>query len=417
MKRESLDVGGCRVTKPLKILHIIGGINPVVGGPIEGILRQAEVWERYGHEREIVSLDLPGDPWVKDCPVKTYAMGNRSPIYRRLQRLIPWLRYGYTPHLAPWLRANAGNYDAVIVNGLWNYTAFAALTALRGGRVPYFVFTHGQLDPWFREFYPVKHVAKQLFWLFVEGPLLRHASAVLFTTEEERLLTRNAFWPYRVREYVIGYGTADVAGQPEGQIEAFYSRMPIVANRRFLLFLSRIHPKKGCDILIRAFARHARDFPDLDLVIAGPDQIGWRNELEAIAIAAGVSERVHWPGMLTGDAKWGAFRAAEAFVLPSHSENFGIAVAEALACALPVLISDKVNIWREVQTSGGGLVARDNEQDFARIVLEFLEKSEDERRNMATDARSTFLRHFDIETIAPRMIDFFGNYTSKDTQF
>ena len=229
----------------------------------------------------------------------------------------------------------------MIVNGLWNYTALAALRALRGSRVPYFVFTHGQLDPWFRQFYPIKHAAKQLFWLFSEGQLLRHARAVLFTTEEEKLLTHNAFWPYRVREHVIGFGTADVAGQPERQIEAFYSRIPAVAEKRFLLFLSRIHPKKGCDILIRAFARHAHEFPGLDLIMAGPDQIGWQRELEAIAHAAGVSERIHWLGMLTGDAKWGAYWSAEAFVLPSHSENFEIVVAEALACGLPVLISDK----------------------------------------------------------------------------
>ena len=197
-------------------------------------------------------------------------------------------------------------------------------------------------------------------------------------------------------------------GDPEQQIEAFYSRMPTVTDRRFLLFLSRIHPKKGCDILIRAFARHARDFPDLDLIIAGPDQIGWRRELEAIARAVGVFERIHWPGMLTGDAKWGAFRAAEAFVLPSHSENFGIAVAEALTCGLPVLISDKVNIWREIQAHEGGLVAQDNEEDFARILREFLEKSDKEKQSLAMGARGAFVAHFDIDTVAIQMLDFFS---------
>ena len=390
---------------------MIAGVNPEGGGPIEGILRQAEVWARHGHEREIVSLDGANDPWVRACPVKTHAMGMSSPIYGRLQRMIPWLRYGYSPKLVPWLRANAGNYDAVIVNGLWNYTAFASMAALPGTDVPYFVFAHGQLDPWFRQFYPMKHVAKQLLWLLSEGRLLRRARAVLFTTEEEKILARNAFWPYRIREQVVGYGTADVARQSERQIEAFYSRVPIVTDRRFLLFLSRIHPKKGCDILIRAFARHARDFPDLDLIIAGPDQIGWRSELEAIALAAGISERIHWPGMLTGDAKWGAYRAAEAFVLPSHSENFGIVVAEALACGLPVLISDKVNIWREVQASGGGLVARDRDEDFARIMLEFLGKSEKEKLSLAIRARSTFVAHFNVDTIALRLLDYLVEHT------
>jgi glycosyltransferase involved in cell wall biosynthesis len=388
----------------MKILHVIAGVNPAGGGPIEGILRQAEVWARHGHQREIVSLDNPDDPWVKDCPVKCYALGIRSTIYRRMQGIIPWLRYGYSPKLVPWLSSHAANYDAIIVNGLWNYTAFASLRALADAGVPYFVFTHGQLDPWFREFYPVKNIAKQILWLFSEGRLLRRARAVLFTSEAERRKARNAFWPYQMREKLIGYGTADVVDEPARQMEALYACMPQLADRRFLLFLSRIHPKKGCDILIRAFARYARNYPDLDLVIAGPDQTGWRLELEHLADEAGVSGRIHWPGMLTGDAKWGAYRAAEAFALPSHSENFGIVVAEALACGCPVLITTQVDIWREVLAGGGGLVSRDNEKEFARIVGEFLERSLEERTDMAIAARNTFVLRFDIEFVAMSML-------------
>lgn len=396
------------LARPLKILHIIGGTDAGAGGPIEGIKRQAEVWAKLGHSREIVSVESPDEPWIKASPVKIHGMGIRSPLYRRLKGVIPWLRYGYSPHLVPWLRANVGNYDAVIVNGLWNYTSLAATIVLPGSGVPYFVYTHGQLDPWFHKAYPIKHLVKQLHWLLSEGRLLRRACAVLFTTEEEKLLTRKAFWPYRVREHVIGYGTGDVVGDPERQMEAFYARVPSVAGKRFLLFLSRIHPKKGCDILIHAFARHARDFPDLDLVIAGPDQIGWRAVLEGAARAAGIFERIHWPGMLIGDAKWGAYRAAEAFVLPSHSENFGIVVAEALACGLPVLITDKVNIWREVQAHDAGLIAHDNDVDFARVIREFLGKSEAEKQRMAVGARAAFVAHFNIETVAVTMLDFFS---------
>ncbi len=392
----------------MKILHIIGSTNVEVGGPLEGIIRQAAVWAKHGHEREIVSLDHPGAPWVKASPVKIHAMGIKSPLYRRLKKAIPWLRYGYSPHLLPWLRANVDNYDAVIVNGLWNYSAMAATIALPRSKTPYFVYTHGQLDPWFRKKYPIKHAFKQFFWLFSEGRLLRHASAVLFTTEEEKLLTRNAFWPYQVREHVIGYGTADVVGDPARQIKAFHACAPSLVDRRFLLFLSRIHPKKGCDILIRAFARYAAAYPDLDLVIAGPDQIGMRADLQALARKTGISERIHWPGTLTGDAKWGAYRAAEAFALPSHSENFGIVVAEALACHLPVLITDKVNIWREIQAHRGGLIAHDDEEDFARIIHEFLIKTDDEKQCMADGARAAFVEHFNIETIALEMIDYFS---------
>src|SRR6185369_13539161 len=130
---------------------------------------------------------------------------------------------------------------------------------------------------------------------------------------------------------------------------AFFAAFPALKGRQFLLFLGRVHPKKGCDLLIRAFAKSLDKIaPDMDLVMAGPDQVNWVPELKALTKRLGVDNRVHWPGMLTGALKWGAFHSADALVLPSHQENFGIAVAEAMACCTPALISDKVNIWREV---------------------------------------------------------------------
>ncbi len=313
----------------------------------------------------------------------------------------------------PWLRQHASEFDAVFIDGLWNYTTLGALRALRSGPTPYFVVPHGQIDPWFRKTYPIKHIFKQIFWWFVEGPLMHSATAVLFTSEEEKNLARNAFLPYRVRDLVVGYGTADVVDAPEAQIAAFRSHMPMLDGKRFLLFLSRIHPKKGCDILINAFARVAQVHFDIDLVIAGPDQIGWRRNLEKIAQKEGIASRIHWAGMVGGDIKWGAYRAAEAFVLPSHSENFGLVVAEALACNLPVLITDKVNIWREVAAGGCGLVAHDEVEDFARIVRHFLEMSKDEKEKMAARARDVFLKHFEINKIAENMVHIIARSTNK----
>jgi glycosyltransferase involved in cell wall biosynthesis len=320
------------------------------------------------------------------------------------RKLMPWLRYGYSPRLVPWLRAHARDYDAIIVNGLWNYTAFGASRGLRGAGVPYFVFTHGMLDPWFKKTYPIKNIAKQIFWWFSEGPLLHGAHAVLFTTEEERVTAKGAFWPYRLAERVVGYGTADASGEPAAQIEAFLTAFPHLRGRRFLLFLGRIHPKKGCDLLISAFARHAAQYPDLDLVIAGPDQIGWRATLETLAQREGVADRVLWPGMLRGDLKWGAFRAADAFVLPSHQENFGVVVAEALACGKPVLISDKVNIWREVEAAGAGLAAPDDIENVQDLLGRFLRSSEEARSRMCSAARQCFLDEFEIERAATELL-------------
>ncbi|MDB5653472.1 MAG: glycosyl transferase group 1, partial [Tardiphaga sp.] len=316
-----------------------------------------------------------------------------------------WVHYQYSSKLVPWLKEHASEFDVVIINGLWNFTALGARLALTGSNVPYFVFTHGMLDPWFRSTYPLKNILKQILWWVSEGPLLAGAKGVLFTCEDERVLARNAFWPYHVKEFVVGYGTSVVEGDVETQQRQFRDVIPALRDRRFLLFLSRIHPKKGCDLLIDAFALLATKDPGLDLVMAGPDQTGWVQQLKQQAIALGISNRVHWPGMLEGNEKWGAFRASEAFVLPSHQENFGIVVAEALACGKLVLISNKVNIWREVQSGGGGFVADDDAAGVKDLLTRFSDLSPDQRKSMETAARETFLSQFDISKNVSKLVD------------
>ncbi len=381
----------------MKLLHIIASVDPRGGGPIEGIFASAEVWFRHGHERHIVSLDAPNDPWVRQSPVTTFAVGIDSRWYAALRKIFPWLRYGYTPHLVPWIRAHVTNYDAIIVNGLWNYASFGAWRALHKLNVPYFVFMHGMLDPWFNEAYPTKTFFKSIYWKLCEHKVLRDARGVMFTCEEERQLARKSFLPYVAREFVVGYGTRDIDGDPTSQQAAFVALAPEIKGRKFILFLSRIHPKKGVDLLIQAFARYADTFPDLDLVIAGPDQTGSKSELQRLARELGLDNRIHWPGMLSGDAKWGAFRSADFFVLPSHQENFGIVVAEAMALGKPVLITNKVNIWREIEEDGAGLVVNDDVERIASGLREMCELSPQQLAARGRNARNSFSKRYDLE--------------------
>jgi glycosyltransferase involved in cell wall biosynthesis len=380
----------------MQILHLIASLNPAMGGLAEGVMRLGPPLANRGHEQSIVCLDRPDDPWILTASMNVYALGKHN-LGSSQSSWIPWQHYGYTPDLIPWLKANVGRYDVVIVHGLWNYCALAARIAFAGTPVRYFVFTHGMLDPWFRKTYPLKTVLKQFFWWFNEGPLLHGARSVLFTTEEERILARNAFRPYRLSETVVGFGTADVAGNSQEQITAFRAKLPGLGDHRFLLFLSRIHEKKGCDLLIEAFAKVTESDPALHLVIAGPDHVDLTPSLKKIADRRGIANKVHWPGMLSGDAKWGAFRSCEAFVLPSHQENFGIVVAEAMACARPVLMTDKVNTWREVKQGGGGLVAGDDLLGIEGLLAAFLSLSTEEQKQMGNAARATFLKHFNID--------------------
>lgn len=383
----------------MKILHLTSSVNPSAGGTTEGIIQLGQVHLNQGHIVEVACLDAPDAPWLKAFPLKIHALGPSISGYR------------YSKYLSPWLHRNAANYDVLIVNGIWQYSSFGiwlALHSLRKQGVatpPYFVFTHGMLDPWFKRTYPLKHLKKWLYWSWAEYRVLRDAQAVLFTCEEERILARQSFWLYKCNEIVVNYGTASPLGDPAAQRQIFLEHFPELRNKRLFLFLSRIHEKKGCDLLIEAFAKVIGSNNALHLVMAGPDQTGWQAELQAQAEKLGIAQNITWTGMLSGDLKWGAFQAAEVMVLPSHQENFGIVVAEAMACGVPVLISNKVNIWREVAADGAGVVANDDLNGTTQLLQKWLVMSPDEQESMQKQAKQCFNKRFEIHNAAKSLID------------
>lgn len=349
---------------------------------------------------------------LHEAGLNIIALGDDLPPARfAMQRALR--HYGHAPRAIPWLRQNLPNYDAVIVSGLWNYASYAARRSLLGSGVPYVVFPHGMLDPWFRQTYPAKHIGKQISWLANEGTLLKGAHSVLFTSEEERLRSRRSFLPYRLSERVVSYGAVDLMNGSDDCIQSFRATIPELEQRPYILHLGRIHEKKGCDLLIDAFSRLSKSGSSIDLVIAGPDDVGLAKSLRHRSHQLGISERVHWPGMLKGDFKAGAIRGSEALVLPSHQENFGIVVAEALSCGRPALISNKVNIWREVLNDGAGLVADDTASGTFDLLNGFLQLTEIERNAMRTRARSCYERRFNIGQAASDLVTTLTEATTK----
>ncbi len=377
----------------MKILHILPSVDPKGGGPMEGVRQRGLRLLEMEHQVEVVSLDDPSSPFLAGYGLPVHALGPSKGGYR------------FNPRLVPWLHDHAREYDAVVVNGLWQYHSLGTWRALHRMKVPYFVFTHGMLDPWFKQAYPLKHLKKWLYWPWADYRVLRDAQAVLFTSEEERLLARESFWLYRARETVVAYGTRTPPDDAETLRAHFYAVHPGLRGKRVLLFMSRIQKKKGCDLLIEAFAKVAEQNPDLHLLMAGPDQTGWMITLQAQARRLGIAERISWPGMLQGDMKWGAFYASEAFILPSHQENFGIAVAEALGCGKPVLISNKVNIWREIEADGAGIVNPDTVEGTEKTLRHWLDLDDAGRSKMAQQASVTFERRFTVDAMATSLVE------------
>lgn len=366
----------------MRILHIVGTISPHAGGPTEAIkmlIRHAPA----GTHSEVATLDDPDALFLGELPFSVHALGSRSGSW-------------YSPRLGPWLRAHRDRFDGAIVHGLWEYTGLAARRAF-AGHLPFAIFAHGMLDPYFKDAFPNKHRKKWLYWLASEHWNLRAAHRVLFTTELERNLASESFFLHQWQSAVVPLGAEAPPAHSEATRKAFFTHCPEVEGKRFLLFLGRINHKKGCDLLVQAFAEQAAAAPDLHLVMAGPDPDGWQPALQAIAFAAGCGHRVHWPGMLRGSAKWGAFAASEAFILPSHQENFGIAAVEAIASGKPVLLSRPVNLAPDLVEAGCALSEGDTLKGTKRLIARWLALPAETRGAMGERGRALFARRFQME--------------------
>lgn len=370
----------------LRILHIIASVQKESGGPVEGLTQSVIYRQNLGQYIEVLTLDSNNAFFLKAFPCKVTGVG---PVSKK---------YGYTPRLKQWIIENANRFDVAVIHGLWNHASVGGWQGCVKANLPYVLFTHGMMDPWFKKAYPLKHWLKQLFWI-IQGPALKHASYVLFTSEEEKKLAQGIFWGFQYNSKVVSYAAGEAIKPSQEALDNINQIFKDVGQKPYFLYLSRIHEKKGCDLLLKAFAKLDKR-RDLQLIMAGPCHDGYINTLQKLALDLGISDRVHWPGMLKGELKAAAFSRAEAFVLTSHQENFGIAVAEALAYGKAVLISDQVNIWREIEKGGAGIVAPDTVEGALSVLQQWEAMSIKEKANMSNAARKVYLDNFTVQAAA-----------------
>ncbi len=377
----------------LRVLHVVPSLDPRAGGVAEAVLQLVNHMLPFGCTGEVASLDGP-DVVVSD----------------RLQGVVHRLgpargKYGFSLSAMRWFREHANRYDAVIVHGIWQFHSVAARYGVGRSGTPLFVFPHGMLDPWFEHTYPRKHLRKLVYWALAERWVFSRARAALFTCRTELELARRPFLDRRTPLEVTGFGIAPPPADATNGA-AFFKAYPELRGKRVFLFLSRIHEKKGCDLLIDAFARMAAKHPNARLVIAGPGDETTVAALKGEVCAHGIESQVVWTGMLSGALKWAALRAAEVFVLPSHQENFGIAVVEALASATPVIITDRVNIWREVAEAGAGTIVNDTKDGVAEGIASWCDTmSPADIAMMRERALACYQREFRIEGAARRLVE------------
>jgi len=382
----------------MHILHVITTMNPADGGPSQGIKNLDKAMREMGVVREVMCMDAPGSTYLDNNGFKIHVVGPAG----------GW--WHYSSELIPWLTENISRFDVVIINGLWLYHSYATWKVIRklkkaapDKKLPrVLVMPHGMLDPYFQlaKERRLKAIRNWIYWKLIESKVVNDADGLLFTCETEMLLARETFTPYHPKnEYNIGYGIEAPPAYDPAMSAAFNAHCPDLHGTPYLLFLSRIHPKKGVDLLLKAYidlykSRKPADAKLPKLVIAGPglDSHFGKKLRDEVNKFPEIKANIFFPGMLTGDAKWGAFYGCEAFVLPSHQENFGIAVAEALACYKPVLISDQVNIWREIKN--GGFVSPDTFEGTRSIIEKWLNLSVIDKKQMAQNAWNVYHENF-----------------------
>jgi len=397
----------------MKILRVTPSMNPAQGGPPQGIRASIDAMAGIEIENEVVCCDAPSAPWIGCDSFPVHALGPGK------------FGFSFTPRMIPWLIKNAQRFDAVVLHGMWQWPGLALL---RSAVPRYFLMPHGMLDPWFQRDASrrVKAVRNFIYWWLFERRVVNRAAGVLFTCEEEMRLARTTFGGYRPRtEINVGYGIAPPPDFSEKMRSAFSEKLPDLKGRPYLLFLSRIHPKKGVDLLIQAYSdalstEKLKASPPC-LVIAGP---GWETiygkqmqqliEASTARLLAENSKRITVPsilrvGMLEGDAKWGALYGCQAFILPSHQENFGIAVVEALACNKPVLISTNVNIWREITDANAGLIMSNDSESIRKSILGFINTLCSKEKVFFTQPLDCYKKYFQVTNFNDRLLHAFSS--------
>lgn len=324
----------------MNILHIIPHFGAKAGGTATAVRLLATNQMMRGADVTILTLSTGGKTWTDLDKIQIVEQPGH-------------LNYGYSVQMAKWLEKNAKKFDVGIIHGLWQYPGWIAARTLKKANIPYIVYPHGMSDIYFKQHHPFKHLKKAVYWNLIEHSILENADTVIYTAEEEK---RRATFISTTRAGIIPLGIPAPPSEKEAPIDLALEQWPQLKEKKIVLFFGRLHPKKGVDVLLKAFAEILKNKKEWLLVFAGPNAQKTQELLYSLAKKCDIENKVVFTGLLEGNFKWSILRLANVFVLPSHQENFGFAVVEALAVGCPVIISNQVNIWKEIADQKAGIV-------------------------------------------------------------
>ena len=389
----------------MKILQIVPSISLVYGGPSQMILGLSSALAKAGADVTILTTDANGDNGQAplDVPLATpIEQDGYKIIYFRC---FPFRRYKFSTKLLMWLAEHAQEYDVAHIHALFSPISSMAATVARQQGLPYVLRPLGTLDP---ADLKKKQQLKKLYAAALEKPNLANAAAVHFTTAQEAEVSER--FGVDTNDWVFPLGVV----LPEASDASPRRQLGITDDRAVILFMSRIDPKKGFDMLIPALENLAESGQEFDFVLAGgnPQDPDYENQIKQQIQASKFADRAHIVGFVSGGEKTAWLQAADVFVLPSYYENFGIAVAEAMTVATPVVVSDQVHIWQDIKVANAGWICECTIASLTESLRQSLQDSQ-ERRQRGQNAKQLAQTQYSWGAIAEQMLQAYASIPSK----
>ncbi|MFB2935439.1 glycosyltransferase [Aerosakkonemataceae cyanobacterium BLCC-F154] len=381
----------------MKILHVIPSVSPTLGGPTQVVLNLVKALRECKVDAEIVTTNDRGTTLL-DVPLYQLTEYEQVPVWF-LPRFSPPLKeYIFSPAIAQWLGKNIRNYDILDNHYLFSYASTCAGAIARWQNIPYTVRTMGQLAPWALAQSQRK---KQIYSLLIERHNLNRAAAIHCTSAGEAEDVRNFGIKTPTVTLPLGVNQPETLPDAKQQIREIY-RIP--ATIPIVLFLSRLHYKKRPELLIRSLSKLALNQTKFHLILAGTGEPDYLQYLQNLVLDSGLTAQTTFSGFVTGKDKDLLLQGSDIFVLPSFSENFGIAVAEALANGLPVIITPDIQIAPEISQANAGLIVPGEEAAIANAIAQLLATPE-QRHQLSENGKKLVKERYSWNAIASQLAE------------
>lgn len=393
----ALVEASCRIRIIMKILHIIPSVASVRGGPSQAVLETVKALQNQGITAEIVTTNDNGNDLL-DVPLNQHINYQEVPIwfFSRFSPEVNSIReFAFSSQLTSWLWQNAANYDLLHIHAIFSYTSTVAMAIARFKGIPYIVRPLGQLCEWSLQQSARK---KQIYLQLIEKANLNHSQYIHFTSElEQQEASRlNLISP----SFILPHGTAIPNNIPNAR-HRLRQHLKLPRDEPIILFLSRLHPKKGLDYLIPALEKLS-DYR-FTLVLAGAGSPEYETEVKSLLGSHRIQNRTHFTGFVKGEMKDLLMQGADLFTLTSYSENFGVAVMEALATGVPVVVTPGVAVADIVAQAHLGYVAELDVAAIAASIQQALDYPY-QTKEMGDRARQFILENYTWEKISSDLL-------------